>query len=253
VTQTRPLESVGPAIVFVVVNSVTGLGWAMVASTAAALFAVYRRHRRREAIGWLLPVVTVWIISRGVIGLATGSDDVYFGIGVLASIALALAAIGSVIIGKPVAGMLAPEVVHLEPEVISHPEYGRVFGRITLAWAALEIVTSVFELWLLGRTSANEFVILRTAIGWPLSFVMVTVAITYAHLWHQRTFGRPLTPRLDKGGAAPPAAEGVTGQPATPDAGSLPEVASRPEASSPPDTGSGPRPGPEDLQGDRPT
>jgi hypothetical protein len=76
------LEAIAPIVVFVVLNRLFGLRWAVVGATIWSLKVVIDRYRRGQPLGRFLPLVTVAVIGRGVIGVITDSETVYFGLGI---------------------------------------------------------------------------------------------------------------------------------------------------------------------------
>ena len=95
---------------------------AIVLMTLAASWAVVQRLRRGESIGWWIPSVAVYLFFRGVAGLIWG-EDVFLGIGIGLKVALGLAALLSVLVGKALAGRLVPLVLPFSMEVQNHGRY----------------------------------------------------------------------------------------------------------------------------------
>lgn len=152
---------------------------AIVLMTVAAGWAVVQRQRRGEAIGWWIPSVAVYLFFRGVAGLIWG-EDVFLGIGIGLKVALGLAALGSVLIGKAFAAKLAPLVLPFSEDVQQHQRYKSTMRNLTLAYAVYQLVTVGFEIWLLGETeSGTGFLIIRTLIGSAAGFIGFIVAVLY--------------------------------------------------------------------------
>ena len=93
-------DSLMPVIIFIGLNRLAGLPWAITGATLWSLKVAYTRKRRGLTIGKFLPIVTAGIIARGVIGIITDSEAVYFGIGIATKAAIGLALIGSALIGR---------------------------------------------------------------------------------------------------------------------------------------------------------
>ena len=152
---------------------------AIVLMTLAAGWAVVQRHRRGESIGWWIPSVAVYLFFRGVAGLIWG-EDVFLAVGIGLKVALGLAALGSVLIGKALAAKLAPLVLPFSDDVQAHPRYRSSMRNLTLAYAIYQLITVGFEIWLLGETeSGTGFLIIRTMIGTAAGFVGFLAAVFY--------------------------------------------------------------------------
>lgn len=152
---------------------------AIVLMTVAAAWAVVQRHRRGESIGWWIPSIAVYLFFRGVAGLIWG-EDVFLGIGIGLKVALGLAALGSVVIGRAAAAKLAPLVLPFSVDVQAHDRYRSTMRNLTLAYAVYQLVTVGFEIWLLGETdSGTGFLIIRTLIGSAAGFIGFIAAVFY--------------------------------------------------------------------------
>lgn len=152
---------------------------AIVLMTLAASWAVVQRLRRGEAIGWWIPSVAIYLFFRGVAGLIWG-EDVFLGIGIGLKVALGLAALISVFMGRALAGQLVPLVLPFSIDVQNHGRYRSTMRNLTLAYAIYQLVTVGFEIWLLGETdSGTGFLIIRTLIGSAAGFIGFIVAVFY--------------------------------------------------------------------------
>jgi hypothetical protein len=213
----RGIETALPALAFVGANALGGLNWAIAATTAVSIGATLVRHRRGERLGWLLPLTALYLVARAIVGITTGSEDVYFGIGIAQTYALGVALLVSVAIGKPVLSYLVPLLLDVPPHVLAHRSWRRVCVVLTTLWGIQQIAIASFHVWLLARSSANGFVIIRTIVGWPLTAVGLTVALLWAAVHLERHTGwepfgpltgaprddRPPGPEPDDGGVAP--------------------------------------------------
>lgn len=152
---------------------------AIVLMTAAASWAVVQRIRRGEAIGWWIPSVAIYLFCRGVAGLIWG-EDVFLAVGIGLKVALGVAALVSVLIGRSAAAYLAPMVLPFSDRTQAHPRFRSTMRDLTLAYAVYQLVTVGFEIWLLGETdSGTGFLVIRTLIGSAAGFVGFIAAVFY--------------------------------------------------------------------------
>lgn len=153
---------------------------AIILMTLAAGWSVVQRKRRGVAVGWWIPSLAVYLFARGIAGLIWG-EDVFLAIGIGLKVALGLAALVSVFIGKAAAGLLAPLVLPFDEATKAHPIYRATMRNLTLAYAIYQLVTVGFEIWLLGETdSGSSFLIIRTVIGAGAGFFGFFAAAFYA-------------------------------------------------------------------------
>ena len=102
-----------PIVAFLVLNRWVSLGWAVVGATGWSIKAVVSRRRHGEVVGRFLPLLVAYLATRGVIGIVTDSEAVYFGIGIGTKALIGFVLIGTVVAGRPFLAKVFPLAVHL--------------------------------------------------------------------------------------------------------------------------------------------
>lgn len=174
------LEAFAPVLLFLGFNSTLGLKWAIGAASAWGVFAAFNRRRQGRAIGKLLPLITVAIVGRGLIGIITDSETVYFGLGIGTRIGFGIFLAGSVLVGKPLLARLAPYAFAFPRHVVEHRIYRSTMAHLTLAAALFQWIVAAFEIWLFRSSSVNQFVAVKFIVGWPAGMLAVMLAFAYA-------------------------------------------------------------------------
>lgn len=187
------LEATFPLFAFVILNGrVFGLfadvgsreawfGAAVAASVALSIRSLVARRRRGLPYGRFIPIVTAWLVIRGLIGVITGNEDIFFGLSIAAKVAIGIALLVSVAIGRSIGAYAAPWIFGFSDEVQAHPSYRSAMAVITVIAAVYEFISAGFDVWLLfiRDASANEFVIIRYIVNWGASSVAVFGALWY--------------------------------------------------------------------------
>lgn len=168
-----------PIVAFIILNRFVGLGWAVLGATAWSVKAAVSRRHRGEGVGWYLPTLVVYLIARGVIGIVTDSEAVYFGIGIGTKALIGAALIGTVAVGRPFLGRVLHLAVPLDAETMAHPVYQRVVGRLTVALGAYQFLTSAWDIWLFNQTSVDGYLVIRAVVGWPVGMVVSLLGLWY--------------------------------------------------------------------------
>ena len=171
------LDSLVPIVVFVVVNRFAGLRWAVAAATAGSLQVVVSRHRRGIALGRFVPLITVAVIGRGIIGVVTDSETVYFGLGIATKYVVAAALSVSVLIRRPLGVVAAITVFPTTAAAADHSGFRSTMSIVTLIAGAYYAVSASFDIWLFRRSSVEGYVIIRFLVNWPLSIAAVVAAL----------------------------------------------------------------------------
>ena len=175
----RLIDSVAPVAIFLLLNRFAGLGWAVAGATVWGVQASVRRTRRGEAIGKFLPLLIVYLLVRGLIGIITDSEDVYFGIGIATKAAIGLGLIGTVIFRRSFLSQVLPIVLPFKAETIKHKVSFRVMAQMTVVLGLYQILTSIWDIWLYRQTSVDGYVVIRTLVGFPAGFIASLLGVFY--------------------------------------------------------------------------
>jgi uncharacterized membrane protein len=143
---------------------------------------VIRRAVTGQRIPGILVLGTLGITARTVVSFASGSTFVYFLQPSLTTIIVAGAFLFSVPAGRPLAEKLAHDFVPLDPQIMHLPAIKRVFVRITLLWAFVNLANAVISIVLLMHTDISSFVAVKTVMGW----VLVGGAIAMSTGWFKQ-------------------------------------------------------------------
>jgi len=171
-----------PLILFYTFLWTAGVWGALVAALVWSYAAVLRRVITGQRIPGILVLGTLGITARTVMAFATGSVFVYFLQPTLTTIAIAAAFLLSVPAGRPLAERLAKDFVPLDPEVLGLPAVQRVFIRITLLWAFVNLANAAVSITLLMSQDVGTFVAAKTIGG----MVLVAMAVGTSTIWFKQ-------------------------------------------------------------------
>ena len=203
------IDTLIPVVLFLSVNTLVGLAWAIGVATAWAGVGTLLRRRAGQSTGPLVWLTLGYVLLRGVAGIATGSELVYFGPGVFNNLAIGTAFAVSVLIRRPLIGAIAPIFYAFPNALRQDPAYRRVFSRLTLAWAVLELANGTMQIILLTTVSTNMFVLVRSLVSWPATAAMFVFSLRYP----RRAFSRePDVAARIAAAQAPQAARPTLGQ-----------------------------------------
>ena len=163
------LQSAAPVLLFLAVNRVAGLRWAVAIATAGSIALALDRRRKGLPLGRLMPLVTGAVIARGAIGVITGSETVYFGLGIATKYLVAAVLLGSVAAGAPLAKRVLPLLMRVPQEMAAHRVFHTTMGMVTAIAGLYYTVSASFDIWLFRRSSVEGYVLVRFLANWPLS------------------------------------------------------------------------------------
>jgi len=171
-----------PLILFYAFLWTAGVWGALVAALVWSYTAVIRRAVTGKRIPGILVLGTIGITARTIAAFASGSTFIYFLQPSLTTVVIAGAFLLSVPAGRPLAERLAHDFVPLEPEVLCLPGVQRVFIRITLLWAFVNLANAAVSIALLMSQDVGTFVALKTIGG----MVLVGAAVGASTIWFKQ-------------------------------------------------------------------
>jgi hypothetical protein len=167
-----------PAVLFYGFLVGPGLGWAYLAAITWSYAMVVRRLVRRASIPPILLIGVVGITAKTLVAVASGSAFVYFLQPILANIAMGGVFLVSVAVGRPLIGRLAHEFWDVTPAQAAHPAVLRLFRRLTLFWAGVNLAIATLTLALLLWLPLATFVAIKQISALAVTFAAVFVTIS---------------------------------------------------------------------------
>jgi hypothetical protein len=165
-----------PAIVFVIVNALTGLSAAIAAAIGVGVLLVVVRLYRKE---------TLQQAVAGFFGLAlaaffayrSGQASGFFLPGIIYQAVLAVTAVGSLVVGRPYVGYL---LAALDPKYADWKQsrpLRKAMAIATVLWGLIFAVRAVVQGFLYLHDRVGWLATAKIAMGWPL--FAVGLAATY--------------------------------------------------------------------------
>ena len=193
-------DAFGPMLVFYAGFKLSGLLVGIVASTIAS-FAAYRWERNHDRPGLMARLGLGLVLIQAAIGIASNSTVVFLAQPVLINGVYGLAFLGSIAIGRPLAGVFASETYPFPDEVKTSATFKRAFSRVSLAWGAYLILRSAVRMASLSGGNVDSFIVVNLVTGVPLTALLMGWSVWYAVRFFRRSaeFGEAI--RLMEAGA----------------------------------------------------
>jgi hypothetical protein len=87
--------------------------------------------------------------------------------------------LASVVVGRPLAGILARETYPFPPEVRASMTFRRVFSQVSLVWGVYLLLRSALRLLALSWRSVDLFILINIATGIPFTAALMTWSVWY--------------------------------------------------------------------------
>jgi intracellular septation protein A len=160
-------DAFGATVIFYAGWKLHGLLLGVVAATVWTV-AVYVWERRHERPGIAARIGLAIALVQAAAALASQSVIGYFAPPVIINAVYGLAFLGSVLIGRPLAAVLANETYPLPAEIRALPGVRRAFAHISLVWGGYLVLRSVFRLVVLLNYSVDVYVAINVATAGPM-------------------------------------------------------------------------------------
>jgi intracellular septation protein A len=171
-------DAFGPVAAFYLGWKLATLATGIIAATAVTVIA-YLWERRHARTGVTAAMGLAIALAQAFVGLASGSAKWYLAPPVIVNAVYGVAFLVSVLIGRPLAGVFASETYPFPPLVRQSATFRRVFGRVSLAWAAYLLGRSLLRLVALLRASVEVFIVVNIVTGIPFTAALMAWSIWY--------------------------------------------------------------------------
>ena len=161
-----------PIVVYWSMRRVAETQLAVAAAVAMALL-VFATNRHRGAIGLLALMAVVVVAGGGAVGIILDSDKAFLANDVVGDFLTVGVALGSVLYGRPLFGLMARELSPRLQHVLA--ERARVFVVLTLVWALANAATGSVRIVLLDQLSASEYVLWSRVVSVPLNAAVLAL------------------------------------------------------------------------------
>lgn len=182
----NPWESVMPIVLFIVFNRIMGLAQAIIATTVWSVVISIRRFRNGHPIGKFIPIVTAGIVIRGVIGIITDSEAVYFGIGIGTKATVGLGLIITATLWRSYLSTQIKKFISSSKFDTSHPAFQAGVNRVASMLGLALLISSGFDIWLFNNASVDGYLVIRFFVNW----VYTTAVILMVAFYLERQWGK---------------------------------------------------------------
>jgi len=161
----RVFLGVLPPVAFLAANALSTTQVAIVASFVVSA-VVFASNPGSGVIRALSVISFVVVAISAATGLALNSGKAFVAQNLIGDFLISAIFLGSVFIGRPMIGAIAREMVPSMKPVM--PIDHRVFMRLTLISAGVNVASGVMRLLLLDALTENQYVIASRLLGFPL-------------------------------------------------------------------------------------
>lgn len=169
-----------PTAIFYVTLLALGTWAAYGAALGWAFVAVARRKRRGDRVPGILVLALLGLAVRTALAAVTGSTFLYFAQPILGTTLFAALFLASAATTRPFVARIAGDFYPLTDEVAGRRRVQRLFRRLTVLWALVQLVNAAAGLSLLVTLPTTLFVPARTVAALAITAVGVAATVVWS-------------------------------------------------------------------------
>lgn len=183
------VDSILPAVVFLLVNAAFGFEHAIWASLVLAGLSAVKRVLSGQAViyalGGIAGVVLAILLSK-----LSGKETGYFLPGIFSGGLTTALCLVSVVVHRPLVAWTSFVARRWPLEWYWHPQVRPAYEEVTLAWGLLFAVRLLVQLGLFQVGSPTLLAVFNLAAGWPAIILLLIVSYLYG-TWRLRKLAGP--------------------------------------------------------------
>ncbi|MBG0786684.1 MAG: DUF3159 domain-containing protein [Anaerolineaceae bacterium] len=185
----KTLDALILPLIFAVVNAAFGLTAGAIAALGLSLVLGTLRLLRKQPWGYTLAGIVLVGVAVG-LTLLTRDAINYFLPALVTSAILILAALFSLLIGKPLAAWASHLTRGWPREWFWREDILPAYREVTFAWLAFFITRFGLQLTLYLKGQLSALTWIETLLGWPVTLLVLVLSYVYG-IWRLRRLGGP--------------------------------------------------------------
>jgi hypothetical protein len=185
----KTFDAILPPIIYALADAIFGLTTAVIAAVGVALLLGVVRLLRKQAWQYAFGGLLAVGFAAG-LALLTQNAANYFIPGLISSAVLLALAIGSLIIGKPLAAWASHLTRGWPLDWFWRADVKPAYREVTWMWLFFIAGRFVVQLSLFQQGQTGQLAWANTLLGWPVTIVVLVVSYIYG-IWRLRKLGGP--------------------------------------------------------------
>lgn len=197
----KTIDAIFPPLVYLIGNSLFGLRIGVILAISLALILGMVRAYRKESVVYALGGTLGVLIASG-FALFADSAASYFFPRVLSSGFLFLAALISILIGRPLAAILSHITRGWNFQWFMRRDIKPAYREVTIVWTVLLLTRTIFQWILFRRGNLVELGWSSVVLGFPATITVMILTLIYG-VWRLQNLGGPGIDEFEEGKEPP--------------------------------------------------
>ncbi|PKK88976.1 MAG: hypothetical protein CVV62_01630 [Tenericutes bacterium HGW-Tenericutes-7] len=185
----KTLDAIVPPLVFVIVNSIFGLTYAiMIALILSSTFGLYRLIHKQSGIYALFGSLGI-LFAGGFAYLADNATN-YFLPGIVTNAFVLILCVMTLVIDRPMAAYASHLTRGWKLDWFWRKDVKPAYREVTILWAVFFLMRTIIQVTLFLSDNVNALVWANTIMGLPVTIAVLTVSYVYG-IWRLRNLKGP--------------------------------------------------------------
>ena len=194
-------DSIVPPLIFVVINALAGLQYAVAGSLALALLIALVRLSRRQSVKYALGGVGAVVLA-AVVAQLLGRAEGYFLPAMVTGGGTLIVCLLSVLVRRPMVAWTSRLARGWPLAWYWHPRVRPAYSEVTWLWVFFFAIRLLIQSALFRGAAPELLALVNVALGWPATIVLLAVSYLYG-TWRLGNLSGPSVEEF-KQGAEPP-------------------------------------------------
>lgn len=185
----KTLDAIIPPLLFVLLNNLLSLNYAVIGALAVATFLGIIRLMKKQKVFYAL---TGWLgvaLAGGFALLANNATN-YFLPGIISNVVFVLAILTSLIIGKPMAALASHLTRGWTLQWFWRDDIKPAYREVTWMWLMLILMRTLLQIYLFLQDSVVELGWVNALLGLPFTIFILLLSYIYG-LWRLKRLKGP--------------------------------------------------------------
>ncbi len=199
--RSRVTDALLPPVLFLVVNAVFGINYAILVAVGLGLLLAVVRLRRSQSVASAFGGLGGVIIAAFLVAWL-GRAEAYFLPGMFTGLSTVALCTGSILVGRPLVAWTSYVARRWPLGWYWHPKVLPAYNEVTLMWTAYFGARLVLQIALFRSQATLLLAFTNVVAGWPATAALLIISYLYGS-WRLRRLGGPGVDEFQQG-AEPP-------------------------------------------------
>jgi|SRR6056297_1317910 len=183
------IDAILPPMVFVLINNIAGISFAIVSALVFSLILGIKRLLNKESWKYAFGGFIIVGLASGLALITKNASNYFIGAAVGSGVFFLVAVI-SLTIGKPMAAYASHLSRGWPLNWFWRKDIKPAYREVTFFWAVFFLMRLIIQIILIRKANPDQLVWANTLLGWPVTLIILVSSYIYG-TWRLKNLGGP--------------------------------------------------------------